>query len=272
MADATCADAECGNKPATRGLCAKHHRQGLADGTLPRERAATRAPCTVEGCGEISNAKGMCGVHYSRWREHGDPNWEPIQREICTIDGCGRPHAARGWCYRHWECWKVHGDPLWQPPTTEERFWSKVDKNGPVPERRPDLGQCWLWTDAPLHFGHGRFTLTHKKSVKAHRFAYELLIGPIPEALVIDHLCRNPPCVNPAHLEPVTKGVNALRGETFVAANKAKTHCKRGHRFDEENTIWVPAGRKCRACRILWRSPEWPAIKAREAAEAAEAA
>ena len=81
----------------------------------------------------------------------------------------------------------------------EERFWSKVNKTD----------TCWIWTAAKNQDGHGRFR--HGRLVLAHRFAYELLVGPIPKGLDLDHLCQNPACVNPAHLEPVTRKENTRR-------------------------------------------------------------
>jgi hypothetical protein len=79
--------------------------------------------------------------------------------------------------------------------------------------------------------------------------AYELAIGPIPEGLTIDHLCRNRGCVNPAHLEAVTNRTNLLRGDGIAALNARKTHCKRGHEFTPENTyVWREGTRACRAC------------------------
>jgi hypothetical protein len=130
------------------------------------------------------------------------------------------------------------------------RFWAKVNKNGPVPEYAPHLGPCWIWTGAirgsgyaGFHRGDGRHT------VGAHIFGYETAHGPVPKGLVLDHLCRVPSCVRPAHLEPVTSRINALRGETIVAANAAKTHCPQGHPYDAENTRWYQGRRYCRACK-----------------------
>lgn len=126
-----------------------------------------------------------------------------------------------------------------------DRFWAKVDRDGPVPERRPDLGACWVWTAAKAS-GYGRFAIRHGEVVQAHRFSFSL-VSEIPESLQLDHLCRNRACVRPEHLEPVTGRVNLLRGEGASARNAVKTHCPRGHRFDAERT--TRKGRECLVCR-----------------------
>jgi hypothetical protein len=83
----------------------------------------------------------------------------------------------------------------------------------------------------------------------AHRVSYELLVGPIPQGLQLDHLCRNRRCINPAHLEPVTSRENTMRGETVAAANASRDHCPSGHPYSDSNTIALgKGGRKCREC------------------------
>ena len=100
--------------------------------------------------------------------------------------------------------------------------------------------------------GYGHFSIKHKFRL-AHRVAYELSVGPIPEGLTIDHLCRNHLCVNPAHLEPTTQRVNILRGTGPSALNAVKTACLRGHSFDAQNTITNKRGtRSCRQCKVQW--------------------
>lgn len=141
--------------------------------------------------------------------------------------------------------------------TVEERFWAKVNKDGPVPDGRPDLGPCWLWTASTVGHGYGQFCPSAARSVRAHRFAYQLLIGPIPGGLELDHLCRVKTCVNPAHLEPVTHAENVMRGESPTAINARKTHCKHGHELTPDNCRPLPrfpnARGECRTCRRRWR-------------------
>lgn len=177
-----------------------------------------------------------------------------VANGTCSIEGCERKNYCRGWCERHYRRWKKHGDPLWQPPTPEDRFWAKVDKNGPDgfhSQTGENLGPCWLWT-AGRSDGYGVLRVGGR-SVKAHRFAYKLLVGPIPSGLQPDHLCRVRLCVRPDHLEPVTSRENTLRGESFAARRAARTHCVQGHAYSPENTyVRRKGGRHCRACGRVW--------------------
>ena len=118
-----------------------------------------------------------------------------------------------------------------------DRFWAKADKSG----------ECWLWTASRTKKGYGQFKAEHM--VYAHRFAYELLVGPIPDGLTIDHLCRVRHCVNPDHMEPVSNRVNVLRGDAVSALNVQKTHCPQGHPYDEANTRLYRGSRYCRTCK-----------------------
>jgi hypothetical protein len=108
---------------------------------------------------------------------------------------------------------------------------------------------CWIWTRRLSPKGYGEFSLL-SKNYRAHRVAYQMFVGLIPEGLVLDHICRVRHCVNPAHLRAITAGENVLCGETLAAANKAKTHCAHGHEFTEENTYRYRGERRCRACSM----------------------
>ena len=132
--------------------------------------------------------------------------------------------------------------------STTERFWAKVDTLG-----GPDA--CWGWLAYRMRNGYGQFQVG-SQHVLAHRFVYELVVGPIPDGLTIDHLCRNRACVNPKHLEPVSNRINALRG--FGGAHcSAKTHCPQGHVYDLFNTRYYRGHRYCRMCMRIatarWR-------------------
>lgn len=112
-----------------------------------------------------------------------------------------------------------------------------------------DPSGCLLWTGGCSGPGYGRFWLA-ESLVLPHRFVYEQAIGPIPEGLVIDHLCGNPACVNVDHLEAVTPRANVHRSSNVAALNAQKTRCKSGHDFDTANTYTTPDGRRqCRTCR-----------------------
>ena len=121
-----------------------------------------------------------------------------------------------------------------------ERFAAKV-------ECGPEIDSCWEWTGTHSGMGYGRFLLDGKKYL-AHRMSYILYRGKIPEGLVLDHLCRNPSCVNPDHLEAVTNKENINRGINY---SSSLTHCIRGHEFNEENTYTIDNKRVCKPCRRI---------------------
>lgn len=177
----------------------------------------------------------------------------------CSIARCSKAARSRGWCPAHYQRWRHGQDP--NIPTVkelpvEERFWPKVNKSGPIPEGQTDLGPCWVWTGALTGSNYGAFTdraisTARRGFVLAHRWSYQAAHGPIPDGLHLDHLCRNPPCVNPAHLEPVTVAENLLRSDIAPSTiNGAKTHCPQGHPYSPENTRITPQpGRECKECR-----------------------
>lgn len=109
---------------------------------------------------------------------------------------------------------------------------------------------CWLYAGYKNTLGYGQI-FANRKYQYAHRVSYETFVAPIPEGLVIDHLCSVRCCINPNHLEPVTARVNTLRGEG-VLANKRKTHCPKGHEYTRENTQYFgkKRWRRCRQCAL----------------------
>ena len=129
---------------------------------------------------------------------------------------------------------------VYEREAPEKRFWKFVD----------DTGSCQLWTGAKSGKGYGYFgNLGY-----AHRFAYEMKNGKIPDGMVIDHLCRVHSCVNPDHLEAVTNSENVRRGEAPRAAReraKKISKCPKGHEYSEENTRMRNGKRHCKTCGAL---------------------
>lgn len=223
------------------------------------------ATCSaVEDCEKPAFRRGWCSMHYERWKTHGDfttvkKPGKPRQLGDCSQDDCGKPAIAHDLCTKHYQRWKKFGDPaitkLDRDLTPEERFWAKVDKSGPVPAYKPELGPCWVWTGG-LADGYGAFHLDGKQ-IKAHRVAYLWLIGEVAEDCELDHLCRVRRCCNPSHLEPVSHLINVHRGISPWAINAARTHCGTCEMpYDEDNTYLYEGERHCRNCARR-RTLEW---------------
>ena len=128
--------------------------------------------------------------------------------------------------------------------TDVDDFWGRVDPNGPIPAHRPELGPCWLWTGDRWGF-YGSFrTTSNGDRALAHRVAYELVIGPIPDGLQLDHLCWTRLCVRPSHTEPVTPRVNTMRSTSPSALNALKQACPVGHPYTTDRNR-----RRCLVCQ-----------------------
>lgn len=125
----------------------------------------------------------------------------------------------------------------------EQEFWASA--------RRDDEGECLIWFRTKTSAGYGNVRFGGKTHT-AHRLAYELTNGPVPKGMELDHLCRNRLCIDPTHLEPVTRRENILRGEGPTARHARQTHCSRGHEFTPENTYRRP-GHNIRTCRTCQR-------------------
>jgi hypothetical protein len=182
----------------------------------------------------------MATQYKSRFRGKGNPGWKGgALTKLCPQCGsaffvikseANKRKFCSVFCHMAGRTKSAEAD--------RESFWTRVNKTH----------SCWLWTGA-TRSGYGQF-YTNRKLIGAHRWAYQESVGPIAKGLHIDHLCRTPLCVNPAHLEPVTNRENLFRGPTtFTAINSKKTHCAKGHPFDEQNTyIRKNGSRHCRTC------------------------
>ncbi len=144
-----------------------------------------------------------------------------------------------------------------KPKDPQVRFWDKVKT----------VDSCWVWTASADSRGYGQFYLGPNKMVRAHRFAYESMVGPVQDGLELDHLCRVPLCVNPQHLDPVPHRVNMQRQPDNIWERRARQEaCKRGHPLSGEN-VRVYRGRK-RTCLTCKRDSGRESMRRRRAHEA----
>lgn len=225
----------CEREVRSRSWCKGHYDRWLRigePGPASLERNTLRKPapprriCLVEGCLKLERVRTrqLCAMHDARWVRYGDPLGTPTPKpprplkpkKPCSIDGCPKVAVSRGWCVMHHTRWLRNGDPGGPAPRLGrdpvERFWENVDKDGPIPEMRPELGPCWTWNAYTNWAGYGSFYDGNRRVMGAHKYSYELHNGPVPVDMQVDHLCwptRN--CVNPAHLEAVTPGTNQQR-------------------------------------------------------------
>lgn len=175
--------------------------------------------------------------------------WRRLRENICLSLECSARRDGRVFCKKHYFRFYRHGDPsVVKPPgrtprPLADRFWPKVRKTE----------ACWLWMAYISADGYGRIYVHETRSYSnAHRVAWELVNGTVTEGLVIDHLCRNPACVRPSHLEAVSQRENAYRGDSPLVARRWNTHCARGHAYTPANTTLTKRGtRRCRKCRSV---------------------
>ena len=187
--------------------------------------AKTVASATMSGPGAAPTAPDLA-----------EPMWRSNMADgTCLVDDCGNPVWSRGICNKHYKRWQAHGDvPILPRKTPESRLLAMTAKTD----------GCWLWTGYVTVDGYGIIRVGGRAQ-GAHRLAYELYVGPIPAGLEIDHLCQTRNCVNPEHLEPVTREENARR------AGERQTHCASGHEYTVDNTHrrGSDGARICLACQ-----------------------
>lgn len=171
--------------------------------------------CSVEGCNRTHLAKGYCAPHYHRMHKYGDTFLGTRPGNQCTFPGCVNRAGSMDICKSH-RRQRNQGRPLTalKPNlagrTIADRMESQTDRSG----------DCWEWLGARIAAGYGCLNVGGR-SVRAHRVAYELAIGPIPEGAVIDHKCHNPGCVRPQHLQAVSQKENNENRGVLNANNRS---------------------------------------------------
>lgn len=285
MAQGTCKAKRCGRTGRVHlGWCVGHYERWRKTGDVGdtpiapvRVKIPVDALCSIPDCGEPAHCRGWCRAHYSRWEKRRDvrpdvpilkavdrvrkPKPPPAPPRGCCVTDCGERHYIGGRCLRHHYRFDRHGDAEGGYYTYSElvrvtrilppvdRFWARIDYDGPVPAHRPELGHCWIWLASLNANGYGQTFCFTDISQLAHRVAWALSSRPLIPGLELDHLCRTSACVRPDHIEQVEKRINIFRGNGWSARNRRKTHCPRGHAYDAANTSRNERGhRTCRAC------------------------
>lgn len=161
----------------------------------------------------------------------------PANRFDCNVDGCNKKARTQKMCDKHYRRFKKYGSTELRIKTDHERLNEKCES---VTE-----SGCIIWLGSTCKGGYGNF-LYNGKIDKAHRVAYIMKNGEIPEGLEIDHLCRVRSCVNPDHLEAVTHKENCERA---ISHNSLKTHCPKGHPYSGDN-LYLNKKYNKRDCKI----------------------
>lgn len=229
MVPETCSFPDCNGplKVKALKLCGGHYMQHSKGKELTPIVKYSKS-CTFKDCGRSAHGIGLCKMHYQR-KTQGRPLEDPvIAKELpCSVEGCDSLAHCRGWCELHYARWQRHGDPEKTAVILGDdvkRFLSKVDS----------IGDCHIWTGTIGHYGYGVFRVKGK-TVRAHRFAFELKRGSIPSGIVLDHTCHTPACVRIEHLRFATDKQN---GENRGSLNSNNASGVRGVHWRKDVKKW----------------------------------
>ena len=186
--------------------------------------------CTIDGCENVHVARGWCSGHYERWKHHDDPRrgapvrQRPRAMSDCDIPGCIRlkRYTTLGFCRTHYTRWKRFGNPLAGDPIAD-RGLPDHDRLRNSVEIDPETG-CWKWQLGRRSDGYGQVKVGGR-TLGAHRWSYQIHRGEIPGGMTIHHTCFTPSCVNPQHLECVTRAENSRNRESHCPT----CTCMEGH-------------------------------------------
>ena len=159
--------------------------------------------CLMDGCALPVHTRGVCMKHYHQARRNGTDSTLPrVKRGGGRCVACEEPVYSNGYCTLHYQRVRRLGTTeLPEQPTPDQRVFGNAQEQE---------DGCLVWQGRTAHNGYGVISVGNR-STYAHRVAYELRVGPIPSGLTIDHLCFNRMCINPEHLEAVTRSENTRR-------------------------------------------------------------